>query len=317
VVAGALIAGTGALGALPLATAVLLVALYALVARIEFPVGAGHAVPTQLVLAPMLLLLPPGAVPLAVALGLLAATTIDWRQGRVPARRLIGAMPDAWHAIGPALVLVAAGPEPAPLVLAAAFAACCATDLASTLARMAVMRMLPRVTALVGVMSTVWAVDACLAPVGFTAGAHGLSAVAIVVPLAALLELLARDRRRRIEQAHARLQLVEHERERLQSAVRRLGDAFAAKLELDSLLEILLHGSVEALDAAGGRLELEGFAVLRAGRLGGASASLTLPIRVGEGGALTVERDGRPFDADEHSLLRELVAKAEHHARRA
>ena len=62
----------------------------------------------------------------------------------------------------------------------------------------------------------------------------------------------------RIEQAHGRLKLVERERVRLQSAVRRLGDAFAAKLELDALLEILLQGSVEALDAAAGRLDLRG-----------------------------------------------------------
>ena len=38
----------------------LLVALYALVSRIEFPIGAGYVVPSYLVLVPMLVLLPPG-----------------------------------------------------------------------------------------------------------------------------------------------------------------------------------------------------------------------------------------------------------------
>src|ERR1700680_4131683 len=76
------------------------------------------------------------------------------------------------------------------------------------------------------------------------------------LPSGPLLLLLAGDRSKRIDQAHLRLKLVEQERARLQSAVRRLGDAFAAKLELDGLLEILLQGSVEALDAGAGRLEL-------------------------------------------------------------
>ena len=44
--------------------------MYALVARIEFPVGAGYVVPTQLVLVPMLLVLPPAAVPAAVGIGM-------------------------------------------------------------------------------------------------------------------------------------------------------------------------------------------------------------------------------------------------------
>src|SRR6478609_8482024 len=47
--------------------AALLIAIYAVVARIEFPVGAGYVVPTQLILVPMLLMLPPAVVPAAVA----------------------------------------------------------------------------------------------------------------------------------------------------------------------------------------------------------------------------------------------------------
>src|SRR5712691_2294608 len=52
------------------ATVVLLVAAYALASQVEFEVGAGWAVPTQLVLVPMLFLLPVGAVPLFVAGGM-------------------------------------------------------------------------------------------------------------------------------------------------------------------------------------------------------------------------------------------------------
>src|SRR4051794_27259995 len=49
VVAGALLVLSGALAVLPWDTAALLIALYVVVARVEFPVGVGHAIPTQLV----------------------------------------------------------------------------------------------------------------------------------------------------------------------------------------------------------------------------------------------------------------------------
>ena len=104
-------------------------------------------------------------------------------------------------------------------------------------------------------------VDACLAPIGFLAGhaaAATLAGVLLVLPLAGLLMLLARDRRTRIEQAQSRLQLAIRERSRLQSAVRRMGDAFAARLDIDALVDIMLRGSIEALDADTGCLRLVG-----------------------------------------------------------
>src|SRR5205085_4216437 len=64
--AGGLLAVGGADSLRP-GLAILLVSVYALVGRIEFPVGAGYVVPTQLVLIPMMLLLPPATVPAAVA----------------------------------------------------------------------------------------------------------------------------------------------------------------------------------------------------------------------------------------------------------
>src|SRR5207302_896774 len=157
------------------------------------------------------------------------------------------------------------------------------------------------------------------------------------LPLVFLLSLLARDRSRRIDQAHHRLKLVEQERARLRAAVRRLGDAFAAKLELSGLLEILLHGSVEALDAAAGRLELaygSSPLELAAGAVGWldmierqapGGGRTTAPVQIGQGGAwrLTVPmriaaspheiigsvwfvRDGRAFEDVEIALVSEL-----------
>ena len=52
---------------------ILLVLVYAVVSRVNFEVGSGWAIPTQLVLVPMLLILPPALVPLAVAGALVLA----------------------------------------------------------------------------------------------------------------------------------------------------------------------------------------------------------------------------------------------------
>ena len=246
--AGALVLLSGGLAAGRPEVAVLLIAVYAVVGRIEFPVGAGYVVPTQLILVPMLLMLPPAAVPLAVAVGLVSGSAVECALGRVPPRRILSAVPDAWHAIGPAAVLAIAGVatvgfDELPL-LAIAFAAGCVVDLATSLVRMRLTGVVPDVRLQMRVIALVWAVDASLAPLGFLAAIatrQGYAAILFVMPLVFLLWLLARDRSQRIDQAHHRLKLVERERARLQSAVQRLGDAFAAKLEFSGLLEILLQ----------------------------------------------------------------------------
>jgi diguanylate cyclase (GGDEF)-like protein len=330
-------------------TAVLLIAVYALVGRIEFAVGAGYVVPTQLILVPMLLVLPPAAVPAAVGAGMALGNTVDWTFGRVPPRRVLSAVPDAWHAVGPAVVLLLAG---APTIgvgqlplLALAIAAGCLLDLTCSLARMRLAGVAPELDVQIRVIALVWTVDLCLAPLGFLAAIatrQHPGAILLVLPLVFLLWLLARDRTQRIDKAHQRLELVEQERVRLQSAVRRLGDAFAAKLELGSLLEILLHGSIEALDAAAGRLELAGGSApvrLSVGVEGwldamkpepGDASSLEIPIQVGQvgvwrlsvpmriaaspnelAGSLWLVRAGRAFEEDEIELMTELVGKAE------
>ena len=71
----------------PLALA--LVVLYAISSRmLKFPIGAGYVVPSYLVLVPMLLLLPPGLVPLLTAAGLVLGTLAQVVLGRArPAQR--------------------------------------------------------------------------------------------------------------------------------------------------------------------------------------------------------------------------------------
>ncbi|HEY1711894.1 MAG TPA: diguanylate cyclase [Solirubrobacteraceae bacterium] len=346
VVAAAVLLLVGGVAGLRPQVAVLLVVIYAVVGRIEFPVGAGYVVPTQLILVPMLLMLPPAIVPVAVAVGLVSGTAAEYALGRVPPRRILSALPDAWHAIGPAIVLLVAGSPRIGLhqlpLLAAAFAAGCVVDLAGSMVRMRLAGVVPDLKLQIRVIGLVWAVDASLAPLGFlaaTTARQGFVAILFAVPLVFLLWLLARDRSQRIEQAHRRLKLVEHERARLQIAVRRLGDAFAAKLDLSGLLEILLHGSIEALDADAGRLTLTAGRApldLTAGAdealraLERPAAAPAYPIQVGEAGAWTLSlpmrvaasprvvagtlrfvRDGRAFEEDEIALIAELISKAE------
>ena len=246
------------------AVAALLVAVYVVLAGIEFPVGAGNFVPTQLVLVPMFVLLAPATVPLLVAGGLLLARLSDWLRRRGSLNRVLFSIPDAWHALGPAAVLVIAGARHLDLgnvpLLVAAFVSCCLFDAGSALLREAAARGIAPALQM-RVLALVWLVDACLAPIGLLAAEAALrsaAAVLLVLPLAVLLSLLARDRGRRIEQAQRRLELVVRERSRLQLAVRHMGDAFAARLELDGLLDILLRGSMHALDADTGSIRLAG-----------------------------------------------------------
>jgi diguanylate cyclase (GGDEF)-like protein len=331
-----------------LGTACLLVAIYAVVARVEFPVGAGHVIPTQLVLVPMLMMLPPATVPLAVAAGLCLSILPDWLRGRVAFRRVLSAVPDGWHAIGPAAVLIAAGSpqigSPQIPLLAAALAASGLVDLASSMSRLSLAGIVVDWRVQLRVIAAVWVVDACLAPLGFVAASGGRAhpaATLIVLPLALLLWLLAQDRNKRIDRAHARLKLVEHERGRLRAAVGRLGDAFAAKLELEALLTTLLHGSLDAAGALSGRLALTGipgwsdlcagddagWRILEAGvgeaqapgapvRLdGGEGWAVSLPLAIpgpsGVSGTLSFARRAHPFEAEDVATLSELVGKAQ------
>src|SRR3954462_3666799 len=258
--AGGLLLLPGAHAGFDPAMAGVLIGLYAILAGVEFPVGAGNVLPTQLVLIPMLVLVPPGAVPFLVAAGLLLARLLDWVRGRGSFERLLFSIPAAWHAVGPACVLLLAGASRLGLadlpVLAVAFVACCVFDAGCAILRELASRGVAPALQL-HVFGLVWAVDACLAPIGFLAAEvaqHDIFAILLILPPAGLLLLMAGDRRKRIEQAQHRLELAVRERSRLQAAVRRMGDAFAAKLDMDALVDIMLRGSIEALAADAGCL---------------------------------------------------------------
>ncbi|NUR78731.1 MAG: HD-GYP domain-containing protein [Thermoleophilia bacterium] len=184
----------------------LFVALYTGISRVEFEVGIGSAIPTQLVLVPMLFALPIGTVPLAVATALLARTMwsrpLPWRD---PAR-VLPAVSTAAHALGPALVLSLAGGLPlrwsAWPVYVAAVLAQFAFDLAHSLISGMAHRIGPRT-----ILSFIWlvySVDLALAPVGlavaFSVRDHAELAV-LVLPLVALLRFFSGERQRRLDHA--------------------------------------------------------------------------------------------------------------------
>jgi putative nucleotidyltransferase with HDIG domain len=184
-----------------------LVAAYAAASRVLFEVGAGFAIPTQLLVVPMFFVVPTGAVPLLVLGGLVAGEVVSNLRRGVPLERVIVVPASAWHAIGPALVLLAAGEGPADWsrwpVYVAALAAQFAFDYASASIReWLAFGISPRAH----LRFAAWAcsVDLTLAPLGLLAAtATGLGGYAFLatLPLIGLLEVFARQRRRGIDHA--------------------------------------------------------------------------------------------------------------------
>jgi HD-GYP domain-containing protein (c-di-GMP phosphodiesterase class II) len=190
----------------PLTIAALVLA-YALAFRIEFEIGSGLAVPTQLVLVPMLFLLPLGIVPFAVAGGIMLANLVEHAEGHYALERVFVRLANAWHAVGPVLVLALAGEHAPslgdwPLYLAA-LGAQFTFDFASVAARERLALGVPT-RVLLPHLSRAWAVDSALAPVGLLAALAAVevsAAFLLVLPLAGLLQVFARERRTRVDHA--------------------------------------------------------------------------------------------------------------------
>jgi putative nucleotidyltransferase with HDIG domain len=185
----------------------LLVAGYALAYRLDFEVGTGSAVPVQLVLVPMLFVVPVAYVPLLVAAGTVLGNLIDYARGTIHLERVFLRIVNAWHALGPALVLGLAGEGPPsldqwPLYLGA-LAAQFALDFASAAVYERLTQgVLPSVQ--LRAMSLVWLVDATLASVGLAiafAAVESSYGVLLALPLIVLLSVFARERQMRIDHA--------------------------------------------------------------------------------------------------------------------
>ena len=207
VAAFALGAAAGDTGRGSLWAAAVLVGAYAVASRVEFEVGGGAAVPTQLVLVPMLFVLPPAVVPLLVALGFVLSALPDYVRRTVHPGRAFVLLASSWHALGPALVFVLAGVGAPRLedwwVYVLALGAQFALDAAATATRERIAFGLPP-RALAAPLLYAYCVDALLAPVGLlaaVASADGSPAWLLALPVVPLLGMIARERRGRIDRA--------------------------------------------------------------------------------------------------------------------
>ena len=183
----------------------LLVVAYAAAFRVDFEIGTGSAVPTELILVPMLFVLPVGLVPLAVAAGIVLASLDEAARGSLRLARVPVRIVNAWHAVGPALVLGLAGERGPrlsdwPLYLLA-FASQITFDTLSCAGREWV-ALGVRPVVQVRAMFLVYAIDAGLAPIGLAIAFSAQSSpygVLLALPLIALLGTFARERRVRID----------------------------------------------------------------------------------------------------------------------
>jgi HD-GYP domain-containing protein (c-di-GMP phosphodiesterase class II) len=189
-------------------TLAILVAAYVATCRAKFDVADGYTVPTELVLVPMLFLLPTPAVPLVVSISWALGRLIDYATGKTSVHRAFHVFGDCWHSVGPALVLILAGAQVFswgnwPIYLVALIGQL-SFDFAATTLRTGLIDGTSPWAGL-RLIAPVYALDAALAPIGllatFAAIELGPAACLLVVPLAAVLAVLSRDRSARIGQA--------------------------------------------------------------------------------------------------------------------
>jgi HD-GYP domain-containing protein (c-di-GMP phosphodiesterase class II) len=184
--------------------ALLFVVLYAIVSRVEFEVGTGAAIPTELVLVPMLFALPVGVVPALVAFGLVAGALTN-RANPVSFDRLILLVASATQTLGPALVLALAGGTPLRWSAWPIYVAALASQFAVELAAAGVTSVFGlgiRWRILTRFLGWVFVVDAALAPIGLAIAfaTRGHDALVIgMLPLVFLLRHFSHERQRRID----------------------------------------------------------------------------------------------------------------------
>jgi HD-GYP domain-containing protein (c-di-GMP phosphodiesterase class II) len=189
------------------AAAIVAVVVYAAVSRVRFEVSNFYVFPTQLVLVPMLFTLPTRSVPLFVLAGLLLGKSPELVRGTLAPSKMYLSFIDAWHSIGPVLVISLAGAAApswthVPLYLAALAAQFGADLVPGAIWSRTAFGVSPVEHA--HSMRVTFLVDAALAPVGLVvaiaAGAR-VWAVLVVLPLVVLLQFFARERQVRIDHA--------------------------------------------------------------------------------------------------------------------
>jgi HD-GYP domain-containing protein (c-di-GMP phosphodiesterase class II) len=180
--------------------------VYAAVSRVEFRLGDGMILPTQLLILPMLLLLPTPLVPLLIAAAHVASALVNVAIGRISPQRILLAHNDGAFALAPAAVLVALAAQTPqwslwPAYLAALIAQFSADAVRETLRSWLASAVGPRVV--LAEMAQTYRVDALLAPIGLLtaiAAADAPATALLVVALVPLLAVFSREREARIVQ---------------------------------------------------------------------------------------------------------------------
>jgi HD-GYP domain-containing protein (c-di-GMP phosphodiesterase class II) len=190
-----------------LLTAVALVVTYAAASSARFEVGHGLFLPSQLVLVPMLFLLPLGFVPLAVCAGLLLAAAVDHFRRGLALERLLFVPLNSWVSVGPVVVLAAAGDAAPSLgkwpLYAGALGAQFGVEYLAHAPRQKFVDGAPLLLSAKFMASSVL-VDVALAPIGLLVALAAVDrpvAVTFVLPLIGLLVVFAQERRARIDHA--------------------------------------------------------------------------------------------------------------------
>ncbi len=187
----------------PLLALTSMVAL-AIAMRVEFDIGSGITVPSQLAFIPLLFALPPALVPVAVIVAQAAAKSPDVVRGHMRPIRLLAIFGNAWFTVGPAIVFGIAdpgSPQEATLgLMLAALAAQFALDFGASSLREALVHGATLREQLQE--SWVYAVDIALTPVGLMA-AWSVDEAPIgvlgLLPLLGVLAVFARERRARVD----------------------------------------------------------------------------------------------------------------------
>jgi HD-GYP domain-containing protein (c-di-GMP phosphodiesterase class II) len=186
-------------------TVAALVLAYAAAFRLDFEVGTGFAVPTELLLVPMLFILPLGSVPVCVALAIVVANVVDGARKLRHVERTLAQAGNAWHVIGPVAVLAATGAQRPSLddwpIYLSALAAQFALDFAAEAVRARLAFGIHPRDQLRAFMPA-WLMDAALAPVGLAvaiASAASSAGFVLTLPLVGLMSLFAREHRSQID----------------------------------------------------------------------------------------------------------------------
>jgi HD-GYP domain-containing protein (c-di-GMP phosphodiesterase class II) len=189
------------------ALAVLAIA-YVFACQAQFDVADGYTVPTQLVLVPMLFLLPTPAVPLIVSVSWMLGRSGEYLTGRTTVYRAFHVFGDCWHAVGAALVLIVADAQVFswdqwPIYVGALLAQFAFDFTATAIRARLIDGSAPREE--LRLLAPVYGLDAALAPIGLLVAYASLqlspAICLLAIPLATVLAVLSRERETRIEQA--------------------------------------------------------------------------------------------------------------------